>query len=112
MYDSKMDSSPRTVTPNIKKNAKSGNANILRRKHKKKLKGENLIEHKNTMNLRPKLTLQVKQFFVYSQKRTVKYENFTFFCLFMGKILNFVLNTSSWAYFKDNFVLNKNYIYV
>ena len=35
MYDSKMDSSPRTVTPNIKKNAKSGNANILRRKHKK-----------------------------------------------------------------------------
>ena len=54
MYYSKMDSSPRTVIPKIKKNAKSGNANILRLKHKKPIKGKNPIKHKNTMNLRPK----------------------------------------------------------
>ena len=49
-----MDSSPRTVSPKINKNVKSGNANILRLKRKKNLTGENPIEHKNTMNLRPK----------------------------------------------------------
>ena len=49
-----MDSSPRTVRPKIKKNAKFGIAKILCLKRKKNLKGENLIEHKNAINLRQK----------------------------------------------------------
>ena len=38
-----------------------------------------------------------------------KFRNFTLFCLYIYKILIFVVETSSWGHFKGNFTLNKKF---